>query len=94
MAYEGFKLIRYAREGKIVTATVDAPPINVITLELYAELSRMSREVEKSLFGSPFEISRLLPSAGDEFQYRVKNIATGQERVVSEGDIVPFDPPG
>ena len=46
MPYEGYKLIRYARDGKIVTATVDAPPINIITLELYSELSRMSREVE------------------------------------------------
>ncbi len=46
MAYEGYKLIRFARDGKIVTATVDAPPINIITLELYSELSRMSREVE------------------------------------------------
>ena len=46
MAYEGYKLIRFARDGKIVTATVDAPPINIITLELYAELSRMSQEVE------------------------------------------------
>jgi enoyl-CoA hydratase/carnithine racemase len=46
MAYQGYKLIRFAREGKIVTATVDAPPINIITLELYSELSRMSREVE------------------------------------------------
>ncbi len=46
MAYDGYKLIRFARDGKIVTATVDAPPINLITLELYSELSRMSREVE------------------------------------------------
>ena len=46
MAYEGYKLIRFARDGKIVTATVDAPPINIITLALYSELSRMSREVE------------------------------------------------
>jgi len=46
MAYEGYKLIRFTRDGKIVTATVDAPPINIITLELYSELSRMSREVE------------------------------------------------
>src|ERR1700761_540711 len=45
MAYEDYKLIRFAREGKIVTATVDAPPINIITLELYAELARMSQDV-------------------------------------------------
>ena len=46
MAYEEYKLIQFARDGKIVTATVDAPPINIITLELYSELSRMSSEVE------------------------------------------------
>jgi enoyl-CoA hydratase/carnithine racemase len=45
MAYDGYKLISFAREGKIVTATVDAPPINIITLELYAELARMSQDV-------------------------------------------------
>ena len=45
MAYDGYKLIRFAREGKIVTATVDAPPINIITMELYAELARMSQDV-------------------------------------------------
>lgn len=52
---------------------------------------RLSREVEKSLSGSSFEISRLLPSSGAEFQYRVKNTTTGQERVVSEGDISPVE---
>src|SRR5262249_61601786 len=46
MAYQDYKLIRFARDGKIVIATVDAPPINIITLQLYSELSRMSREVE------------------------------------------------
>jgi enoyl-CoA hydratase/carnithine racemase len=46
MAYEGYKLISFVREGKIVTATIDAPPINIITLELYSELNRMSRELE------------------------------------------------
>jgi enoyl-CoA hydratase/carnithine racemase len=46
MAYEGYKLIRFARDGKIVTATVDAPPINIITLELYSELRHMSQDVE------------------------------------------------
>jgi len=52
---------------------------------------RLSREVEKSLSGSSFEISRLLPSSGAEFQYRVKNTTTGQERVVNEGDISPVE---
>jgi enoyl-CoA hydratase/carnithine racemase len=45
MAYEGYRLIRIAREGRIITAVVDAPPINIITLELYGELARLSQEV-------------------------------------------------
>ena len=45
MAYEGYSLIRIARDGRIVTAIVDAPPINIITLELYAELARLSQEL-------------------------------------------------
>jgi hypothetical protein len=31
MAYDGYRLIHIAREGRIVTATVDNPPINIIT---------------------------------------------------------------
>ncbi len=46
MAYQGYRLIHFAREGKIVTATIDNPPINIITTELYAELARMSQELE------------------------------------------------
>jgi enoyl-CoA hydratase/carnithine racemase len=46
MAYEGYRLIHIAREGRIVTATVDNPPINIITLELYAELARLAVELE------------------------------------------------
>ena len=45
MAYEAYKLIRIARDGRIVTATVDAPPINIITPDLYAELARLSQEL-------------------------------------------------
>ncbi len=46
MAYDGYNLIRIAREGRIVTAVADAPPINIITLELYAELARLAQELE------------------------------------------------
>lgn len=45
MAYD-FKLIRVEKNDRIAVATVDAPPINIITLELYAELSQLSLEVE------------------------------------------------
>ena len=46
MTYDGYRLVRIAREGRIVTATVDNPPINLITLELYGELARLSEELE------------------------------------------------
>lgn len=45
MAYAGYNLVRVAVAGRIVTATIDNPPINLITLALYAELARLSEEV-------------------------------------------------
>jgi len=49
---------------------------------------RLTREVEKSLFMASFEVSRLLPASGTEFQYRLKNLTTGQERIAGEAEIV------
>jgi enoyl-CoA hydratase/carnithine racemase len=46
MAYDDYKLIRIAREGRIVTATVDNPPINIVTMDLFAELARLAIELE------------------------------------------------
>jgi enoyl-CoA hydratase/carnithine racemase len=43
MSYE---LIRLERKGRVATATIDAPPINIITLQLYAELVALSKEIE------------------------------------------------
>ncbi len=34
-----------------------------------------------------YEIARLLPSNGAEFQYRIKGCTKGQERVVTESEI-------
>ena len=42
MAYEGYQRLRIAVEGRIVTATIDNPPINLITRELYGELARLA----------------------------------------------------
>jgi enoyl-CoA hydratase/carnithine racemase len=63
MAYEGYRLIHFAREGRVVTATVDAPPINIITLELYAELARLSEE----LAADPDTLVFVLKSADPDF---------------------------
>lgn len=45
MAYEGYERLRIARDGRIVTATIDNPPINLVTLELFGELARLSEEL-------------------------------------------------
>jgi len=46
MPYENYNRLRIAQEGRIVTAIIDNPPINLITLELYQELIRLSKELE------------------------------------------------
>ncbi|MGQ3049179.1 MAG: enoyl-CoA hydratase/isomerase family protein [Niveispirillum sp.] len=45
MAYGDYSLIRMSSAGRIVTATIDNPPINLLTRELMAELIRFSREL-------------------------------------------------
>jgi enoyl-CoA hydratase/carnithine racemase len=63
MAYDGYRLIRFSREGKVLTATVDNPPINLITLELYGELARLSEE----LAADPDTLVFVLKSADPDF---------------------------
>ena len=45
MAYD-YQLLNVTIEGRIAWVTVDAPPINVITLPLYGELAALSKELE------------------------------------------------
>jgi enoyl-CoA hydratase/carnithine racemase len=45
MAYD-YSLLEVDIEGRIAWVTVNAPPINVITLQLYGELSALSKELE------------------------------------------------
>jgi enoyl-CoA hydratase/carnithine racemase len=63
MAYEGYRLISIAREGRIIVATVDNPPINIITMELYAELARLAGELE----ADPDTLVFVLKSADPDF---------------------------
>ena len=46
MAYDDYKLLRIVRDHSIVTATVDNPPINIVTLDLFGELARLAIELE------------------------------------------------
>ena len=45
MAYD-FQLITVAIEDGVATATINAPPINVMTIEMWGELDRLSLEIE------------------------------------------------
>ncbi len=63
MAYDDYRLLHIVRDGAIVTATIDAPPINVITGDLFAELARLSEELE----ADPDTLVFVLKSADPDF---------------------------
>ncbi len=63
MAYDGYRLLHVSLEGRILTATVDNPPINLITLDLYAELARLAVDLE----ADPDPLVFVLKSADPDF---------------------------
>lgn len=63
MAYDSYKLLRVSRDGAIVTAVIDAPPINIITMELFGELAALSLELEADASALVF----VLKSADPDF---------------------------
>jgi enoyl-CoA hydratase/carnithine racemase len=46
MAYDAYKLLHVTAKDRVVTAVIDNPPINLITLALYDEFVRISKELE------------------------------------------------
>lgn len=46
MAYDTYTLLHVRKDGALVTAVVDAPPINVITADLFGELAALALELE------------------------------------------------
>ena len=46
MSYQNYRLLTLQRDGRIVTAVIDNPPLNLITLELFGELARLAKELE------------------------------------------------
>jgi len=46
MAYDTYALLHVHKVGALVTAVVDAPPINVITMALFGELAALAVELE------------------------------------------------
>ncbi|MFP6623003.1 MAG: enoyl-CoA hydratase/isomerase family protein [Myxococcota bacterium] len=45
MSYDGYELLRIELKDRVATATVDAPPINVMTLSLFGEIARFGQQV-------------------------------------------------
>ncbi len=46
MAYDDYALIRLDPVGRVLTATIDNPPINIVTMDLFGELARLAVELE------------------------------------------------
>lgn len=63
MTYNSYNLLKISREGPIVTAVIDAPPINVITMELFGELAALSLELQ----ADPSALVFILKSADPDF---------------------------
>jgi enoyl-CoA hydratase/carnithine racemase len=63
MAYDTYKLLRVRQEGALVTAVVDAPPINIITADLFGELAALAIELE----ADPTALVFVLKSADPDF---------------------------
>ena len=63
MAYDNYTLLQVRQAGGLVTAVVDAPPINVITGALFGELAALAVELE----ADPTALVFVLKSADPDF---------------------------
>ena len=62
MAYDDYDLIRIEVKDGVAVATVDAPPINVMTLPLFAEIARFGQAVgDDDSVRVPDDLRRLIP---------------------------------
>lgn len=79
--------VRYTAAATRAVVTRHAFTVGQMVKVLPSAFGRRPKEVESSAHGNSFEIMRLLPEAAASFQYRIKNLTTGQERVVTESEI-------
>ena len=63
MAYDTYKLLHVHQDGALVTAAINAPPINVITGDLFGELAALAIELE----ADPTALVFVLKSADPDF---------------------------
>ncbi len=79
--------VRYTAASKRSIVARHAYAVGQMVKVLPSAFGRRPKEVESSVSGNSFEITRLLPEVASSFQYRIKNMTTGQERVVTESEI-------
>lgn len=63
MAYDTYTLLHVRQVGALVTAVIDAPPINIITMLLFDELAELAVELE----ADPTALVFVLKSADPDF---------------------------
>lgn len=70
----------------IISATSPAAHAFVLGQRVRIQKSnlRTTDDIHASLYGSAFEITRLYPRTPEGFEYRIRNLATGQERMIIE----------
>jgi enoyl-CoA hydratase/carnithine racemase len=63
MTYDSYTLLAVRQDGPLVIATIDNPPINLITMALFGELARLATE----LAADPSALVFVLKSADPDF---------------------------
>jgi enoyl-CoA hydratase/carnithine racemase len=63
MAYDGYSLLEVRQHGRLITAVINNPPINLITMSLFGELARLAAELEADTDAQVF----VLKSADPDF---------------------------
>jgi enoyl-CoA hydratase/carnithine racemase len=72
MAYDNYSLLHVRQDGPLVTAVIDNPPINLITMALFGELARLAEELE----ADPSALVFVLKSADPDFFLAHFDVAT------------------
>ena len=100
MAYDAYKLLHVTTKDRVVTAVIDNPPINLITLALYDELVRISKELEADDFTTVagLIISELghVPAVGEKLQFKGLEfeVADADNRRVNRVRLRPIEATG
>lgn len=65
--FSSFELLTFNQQGRRLDVTIDAPPMNVMIVELFAELDRLSIELEAGVDADDSALVVVFRSADPEF---------------------------